>query len=359
MLIVSSDVHRAHHALELDSGELIPSWEHPGRADSVQAAIEAAGLGPIVVPERLDRSLVDRVHEPGYVGFVETAHERWVAEGYQAPAAMGFAWPARGAVNLTHRPIDLMAQLGWYSFAADCSIVAGTWAAAAEAAACAQTAADAVDLAAGASSSGLPPTQSAFALCRPPGHHAGYDTFGGYCYLNNAAIAATRLRDRGAARVAIVDVDFHHGNGTQEIFYECDDVVFCSIHGDPLWAFPWFAGHADEIGAGLGEGCNLNLPLGRGTTFEVWMEALGTGLDWVRGHGCDALVVSLGVDTFEGDPISEFALATDDFPAVGGALAGLDLPTVLVLEGGYATDELGANVAGVLAGFAASAAGSG
>ncbi len=351
MLIVSSDAHRAHHAVELDTGELIPSWEHPGRADAVSAAVAGADLGTMVGPDPLDRSLVDRVHDPVYVEFLETAHERWVAEGHRAPGAMGFAWPARGAASPDRRPDDLLGQLGWHSFAADCSIVAGTWAAAADAAACAQTAADAVDLAAGAES-------SAFALCRPPGHHAGVDTFGGYCYLNNAAIAAQRLLDRGATRVALVDVDFHHGNGTQELFSDRDDVAFCSIHGDPTWAFPWFSGHAGETGVGAGEGFTLNLPLDRGATLEVWLDALGGGLDWVRGHGCDALVVSLGVDTFEGDPISEFALGTDDFPAVGAALAGLGLPTVLVLEGGYATDELGANVAGVLTGFATTAAAS-
>ena len=176
------------------------------------------------------------------------------------------------------------------------------------------------------------------------------DQFGGYCYLNNAAIAAQHLLDRGASRVGILDVDYHHGNGTQDIFFARPDVAFCSLHVDPLQQFPWFLGHADERGAGAGEGYSQNLPLPRGTSAPAWMAALDDGLAWLLGLVLDALVVSLGVDTFEGDPISDFGLTTSDFPALGLRLAGADLPTVFVLEGGYAIDALGENVAGVLTG---------
>jgi acetoin utilization deacetylase AcuC-like enzyme len=177
------------------------------------------------------------------------------------------------------------------------------------------------------------------------------DQFGGYCYLNNAAVAAQRLRSRGAGRVAILDVDYHHGNGTQDIFYDRDDVLYCSIHCDPLAEFPFFFGHAEETGTGEGTGRNFNLPLPRGTRADAWFEALEHALEWIESSGCDHLVVSLGVDTFEADPISHFRLGRDAFAPMGERIAQLGLPTVFVLEGGYASDELGDNVVSVLTGF--------
>ncbi len=174
---------------------------------------------------------------------------------------------------------------------------------------------------------------------------------GGYCFLNNAAIAAEALRSRGCARVAILDVDFHHGNGTQSIFYRRDDVLFVSIHGDPRTEFPFYLGHADEIGEGPGEGCNLNLPLPAGTGADTWFTALDVACERVARHRADALVVSLGLDTYAGDPISAFTLQSSDFLRLGRRLARLGLPTVLVLEGGYAAQDLGANAANVVDGF--------
>jgi acetoin utilization deacetylase AcuC-like enzyme len=188
-------------------------------------------------------------------------------------------------------------------------------------------------------------------LSRPPGHHAGPDFLGGYCFINNAALAAQAFRDGGAARVAVLDVDYHHGNGTQAIFYERDDVLTVSIHGDPRTEYPFFLGHADERGAGIGTGFNLNLPLPRGTGFTRWHEALEQGLNAVRDYGAQALVVSLGVDTFEGDPISGFKLRSADYLQVGKDIAGAKLPTVFVFEGGYAVEEVGINTVNVLEGF--------
>ena len=339
MRTVASDGHRSHHSIELDRGRLVPSWEGPERADRVRAAVADADLGPIVEPEPLDRELLGRVHVPVYVEFVEGAWDRWVTEGYEAPGAMGIAWPGRRTGR--RRPDDLLGQLGYHSFAADCSIVAGTWAAAASSAAVAQTAAQYV----------ADGERTAFALCRPPGHHAMSDQFGGYCYLNNAAVAAQLLVEGGADRVAILDLDHHHGNGTQDIFFARSDVAFCSLHADPRSRFPWFLGHADERGAGAGDGYSRNLPLPPGTRVAAWREALETGLAWLRPLGIDALVVSLGVDTYVDDPISDCGLATSDNPPIGRRLAGADLPTVFVMEGGYATDALGPNVVGVLEGF--------
>ena len=174
---------------------------------------------------------------------------------------------------------------------------------------------------------------------------------GGYCFINNAAVAAQALRDGGLQRVAVLDVDYHHGNGTQTIFYERNDVFTASIQGDPRTEYPFFLGHADERGAEAGEGFNLNLPLPRGTGFEVWWAALQTAMQAVSDFAPQALVVPLGLDTFEGDPISGFKLRSADYLQVGRAIAQLGLPTVLTLEGGYAAADLGVNTVNVLEGL--------
>jgi acetoin utilization deacetylase AcuC-like enzyme len=238
-------------------------------------------------------------------------------------------------------PTNFSARVGLYSFDAGTPLGAGTWEAALAGAACAIDAARAVAAGAGV----------AMVLTRPPGHHAGADFFGGYCFLNNSALAAQALRDAGADRVAVVDVDYHHGNGTQSIFYERDDVFTASIHGDPTTEYPFYLGYADELGRGRGEGCNLNLPLPSGTGFASWQQALLRALAEVRRHGAEALVVPLGVDTFEGDPISRFTLRSGDFVQIGRMLASAGLPTVFVMEGGYAVAEVGVNVVNVLDGF--------
>jgi acetoin utilization deacetylase AcuC-like enzyme len=186
----------------------------------------------------------------------------------------------------------------------------------------------------------------AYALARPPGHHAAADSFAGYCYLNNAAIAAHAWTERGA-RVAIVDVDYHHGNGTQQIFYDRDDVLFVSLHADPAFEYPFFLGFAAERGWGAGEDCTRNFPLPAGTTWAEYGPALDAALATVRKYAPDGVIVSLGVDTAAEDP-DLFELTADDYPRIGGALAGLDLPTVVVQEGGYNLDVIGRNVAAVL-----------
>lgn len=255
--------------------------------------------------------------------------------------ALPSVWPVRG-FRADVEPDNFAARLGLYSFDAGTPLMAGSWRAARSGALTALQAARAV-------ASGR--ERSAFALTRPPGHHAGADFFGGYCFLNNAALAAQALREGGAARVAVLDVDYHHGNGTQSIFYERADVLTISIHGDPRTEYPFFLGHADERGAGAGEGCNLNLPLPRGTGFERWLEALDAAIAAVRAFRPDALVVPLGLDTFEGDPISGFHLKSADYLRVGARLASLELPTVFSFEGGYAVAEVGVNAVNVLEGF--------
>ena len=335
MLIVSSDTHRAHAALQVDDGAIGPSSESPERADRIARALDAAGHRRIE-PDALDVGLLRRVHTPDYVDFLAEAWDRWVEAGKSAPAAMGFMWPARGFRS--RRPDDIVGLLGHYSFTADTSIVAGTYAAAIASAAIAMTAADRT----------IDTGSATYGLCRPPGHHASADQFGGYCFFNNAAVAAERCRDRGVERVAILDVDYHHGNGTESIFLDRNDVVFASIHADPREEFPWFAGYADERGTGDGEGANLNVPLPTGSGSAAWFEALDRALGFIGHAQVDTLVVSLGVDTYQHDPLGTFALTTSDFTLAAERVVELGLRTVIVQEGGYAGDALGDNVAAFL-----------
>jgi acetoin utilization deacetylase AcuC-like enzyme len=193
--------------------------------------------------------------------------------------------------------------------------------------------------------------RAAYVLTRPPGHHAGANFFGGYCFVNNAAVVAQATLDAGAAKVAILDVDYHHGNGTQAIFFDRADVFFASIHGDPRSEYPFYLGHADERGAGAGLGCNLNLPLAAGCSVAEWFAALDLALAALRAYAPDVLIVSLGVDTYAGDPISHFGLQRPDFHVLGQRLADFGRPTLLVQEGGYATADIGLNVRAVLDGF--------
>jgi acetoin utilization deacetylase AcuC-like enzyme len=317
---------------ELHNGAWAPHAEHPGRARAILAAV-----GATEAPADLGEAPLLRVHPADYLAFLKSAYAEWKALGREGNA-IGYSWPVvRRRVQMLKR-ID--ARLGRYSYDAATPIAAGTWGASYWGAQAALAAADAV----------LAGDSAAFALCRPPGHHCGSDYLGGYCYLNNAAIAAEAARAAGR-RVAILDVDYHHGNGTQDIFYERGDVLFVSIHADPATDYPFFWGHADETGEGEGEGANLNLPLPQGTGVDAYRAALGTALERIAGWGADLLVCSYGADTFVGDPISYFALQTDDYPLIARDIAALGLPTAIVMEGGYAVDALGANVAAFLSGF--------
>jgi len=352
MLVVHNPEHARHAGRhEMFRGRLVACHEVPQRLDHVLAELRRRGIGPQLTPldmhageDAAFEALLRRVHAPRYLDFLARAWSDWVALD---PANAGLdalpsVWPVRG-FRSDVEPDNFAARLGLYSFDAGTPLTAGTWLAA-------RTGAHGAVLAARAVASGSVP--SALALSRPPGHHAGADFFGGYCFLNNAALAAQALRDSGFARVAVLDIDYHHGNGTQSLFYERGDVFTVSIHGDPRTEYPFYLGHADERGAADGEGFNLNLPLPRGIGFARWHDALVQGVDAVRAFGAQALVVALGVDTFEGDPISGFQLRSADYLQVGASLAVLGLPTVFTFEGGYAVAEVGVNVANVLEGFA-------
>jgi acetoin utilization deacetylase AcuC-like enzyme len=350
--------HNPHHALhhgqqEMFRGRLVPCHEVPARLDFVLAELQRRPLGEVVGPRVTDAELdaaIACVHTTRYTDFLVSAWPEWVA---MDPAnaerdVLPSVWPLgnRHGFRTDVLPDNFAARLGLFAFDAGSPLMAGTWAAARGGAACALAAAREV----------LGGADSAFALTRPPGHHAGPDFLGGYCFLNNAAIAAQALVDGGKQRVAVLDVDYHHGNGTQTIFYERADVLTISIHGDPAIEYPFFLGHADERGAGVGEGFNLNLPLPRGTGFDAWRVALDQALQAVNDFGADALVVPMGLDTFEGDPISGFTLQSDDYFAVGEALASAALPTVFTFEGGYAVNAVGVNAVNLLEGFTRAAA---
>lgn len=337
-------LHHLHQGrVEMFRGQLVPCFEVPDRQDHVLQRLQARALGPVVPAAARDPQVLARVHAPHYLAFLAQAWQEWVSldPANAARDALPSVWPNQG-LRRDVLPANFAARLGCFAFDSGTPLTAGTWQAACQGAFCALDAADAV-------AAGAP---AAFALSRPPGHHAGADFFGGYCFLNNAALAAQALRDHGLARVAVLDIDYHHGNGTQAIFYDRADVFFASLHGDPHTEYPFFLGHADETGSGAGQGCNLNLPLPRGTGFARWRAALQLALQRIDAFGADAVVVSLGLDTFAGDPISGFQLASEDFLVVGEDLARRRRPTVFVFEGGYAVDALGINAVNVLEGFA-------
>lgn len=339
-----SEHHRLHSGLkEFSYGEWLDGFELPVRADAVRQRFVDLQLGPVRAPPDRGLAPLAAVHDADYLQFLQRAWPMWAALGRSHPA-LPMIWRA-GADTPRRLPRHVDGQLGYFAQDAECSIVEGTWTAVYWSAQCALAAA--ADLLAG--------ERSSFAICRPPGHHATAEAMGGFCYLNNVAIAAQHLLDNGLQRVAVVDVDYHHGNGTQAIFWERGDVFFASLHADPHDDYPFFAGHADEVGAGPGHGCNLNLPLPPGTDGAAWLQALDVALVRVAAFGAQAVLVSLGVDTFEKDPISAFKLRGSDYPQIGRRIAGLGLPTAYAFEGGYATAEVGANTAGVIQGHLAAA----
>lgn len=344
MIAFHNPLHHRHAPVhEFFRGERVPCFEKPDRAQYVEDALRERGHD-LLAPEVDSQAVLAQVHAPRYLAFLQSAWSQWLALSPANAAVQPFpsVWPVR-TLRSDVEPDNFVARLGLYSMDNGTPMAEGTWAAAKAGADAAASAADRV--ARGA--------RAAFCCTRPPGHHAGPDFMGGYCFLNNAAVAAQWLRNQGVQRVALLDVDYHHGNGTQSIFYGRSDVLFVSIHGDPRTEYPFYLGHADETGEGEGAGFNLNLPLPAGTSAAEWFDALEQACARIAQHQAGALVVSLGLDAFEGDPISRFALTSADFTRLGGRLAELGLPTVFVLEGGYAAAELGTNAVNVLEGFEA------
>ena len=343
MIFVYSPLHARHDGgKELYRGEFVPTFETPARVDHILAALQAG--------HDSSRRRRANFRNPGCIGSTTPISSNSCARRLRAgmrraaKAACCRAAFRRAACGATRKPAGISGSMGYYAFDASTPIMEGTWDAALAAAHSAMTAAAMV----------REGKSAVYALCRPPGHHASTSVYGGYCYLNNAALAAQYLIDEGCGRVALLDIDYHHGNGSQEIFWERDDVLFVSLHGTPDSEYPYFLGYADERGAGRGAGYTLNLPL-----------PLGTGWDSVRGRarrrarsdrplraGCARRIARRRLHSNE----TRSAVSSSPprhYPLIGSRLAGLGLPTVLVQEGGYAVAEIGANVAGVLGAFAA------
>ena len=336
MITVFDNAQRAHDPqFFLSSGAPQPCPEKPARIDALLGAVQRLG-GPVLQPPDAGFDPVLRIHPQRYVTFLQSIHARWS----RIPGASAEVIPNIHPANRTDGyPLSAVGQAGFHQTDTSCPISAQTFAAAY---ASAQTAIHGADL--------LSKERAVYALCRPPGHHAFAELAGGFCYLNNSAIAAQRLTDAGR-KVAILDVDLHHGNGTQGIFYDRPDVLTVSIHAHPERYYPFFWGYPDERGTGAGEGANLNLCLERGTGDAGFMAALEAGMQAIANWGADTLVLALGLDAFEGDPFAGLAVTTPGFGQIGRAVAAMGLPVLIVQEGGYLCPELGDNLEAVLREF--------
>ncbi|QDY71057.1 histone deacetylase family protein [Qingshengfaniella alkalisoli] len=327
-------VHDPKHFMR--NGDRLENPEQPERADRLKAGAIAAGCD-IVVPSDNGLGPIAAIHTSEYLGFLRTIHGRWTAVDGAGPEVIPNIHPPARTASYPSSPAGLA---GYHQADTSCPISEGTWESAYWSAQTAITGADVV-LAGG---------RSAYALCRPPGHHAFSDMAGGFCFLSNAAIAAQRFVAAGL-RPAILDVDVHHGNGTQGVFYNRADVLTVSIHADPSGFYPFFWGYAAERGDGAGLGSNLNLPLPRGTREPEYQESLAVAFERIRDFGADVLVLALGLDTHVNDPFEGFAISTEGLGDITAAVAKVGLPTLLVQEGGYLSDDLGPNLTAALQGF--------
>ena len=341
MKTIFSPLHK-HHWLknELTAGELKPCFELPARAEFVLNEIKKRNLGPISEPQSYDQKHIEAVHDINYVEFIKSCWAQWEQEFGDKSDAMASVFSRS---NQGHRiSQNIEGKLGYYSGDLTAGLGKNSWLAIKSSADTALDGAQAI----------LSGDSSVFSLCRPAGHHASRSLMAGYCYVNNAAVAAQYYLDSEKAKVAILDIDYHHGNGTQSIFYQRNDVLFASIHGDPDSEYPFYLGREDEQGEGAGLGFNVNFPLPlHTTTWTEYQASLTAAFDEIKDYAPDVLIISLGVDTYEFDPISHFKLTSDDFTKIGQQIAALDLPTQFIFEGGYAVEALGVNTVNVLEGF--------
>ncbi|CAB3903794.1 histone deacetylase family protein [Achromobacter sp. ACM03] len=319
-------------------GRISAPTDLPARAESLQGALAARGIR-VQAPADYGRKPLQDIHSPDYLDYLESAYARWQAlrsPGVDpGPEVLPNLSPYyNGRIELAGRgpcpSPSIVAQTGYYLSDLSCPIGPQTWRSALRSTHSAVAAADHV-----ASAGGM-----AYALCRPSGHHAHRDRAGGFCYLNSSAAAANRLLQTWS-KVAVLDVDAHHGDGTQNIFYQRGDVMTVSLHADPAGYYPFYTGYAHERGYGAGEGCNLNLPLPHGSGNDSFLRALDTALAALTGYAPQALVLALGFDTYKDDPISVLKLDIDAYRDIGARVASLGLPTVIVQEGGYMVEAIG------------------
>jgi len=314
-------------------GEKLPHPETTSRAENILHALEKEKKYEIVSPTNSPLQYLHDTHDARLFHLYKSAEKQLTDETFYPSV-----FPKRN--KTIAYPSDVK-HAGYFCFDSGTPLTRSTWMAARWSAACAVNAAKWVE-------SGK--AKEAYALCRPPGHHASRDLFGGYCYFNNAALAAKQFRKSG--KVVILDIDFHHGNGTQSIFYRDSKVLFISIHGDPKEFYPYYWGHASEIGSGQGRNYNINLPLPSGCDGKEYLRVIRSKvLPIIKDFSPSALIISAGFDTYKEDPIGRFSLESDDYFEIGAELARLELPSVIVQEGGYCTDKLGTNVHLFLTGF--------
>jgi acetoin utilization deacetylase AcuC-like enzyme len=340
MIIIYTPTHVHHNPPhELLDGRFIKFTEAPIRAETIFKALTEAQIAPIIPPENFGLEPIHAVHSKEYVDFLRTIYYRWCKNGGPTEAAMPGIIPTRTLTRYSPSPL---AEIGYYSMDMSAPVIGGTYLSAVGAAQCALTGAD--WLLKGKD-------KYAYALCRPPGHHATRDLMGGFCYLNNAAIAAEYLTQGRTTRVAILDIDVHGGNGTQAIFYDRPDVLFISTHGAPEWEFPYFTGYADQRGEGAGEGYTINYPLEQGTDDTRYLSVLDDALGHIKNFNPAYIVLSAGFDTFKDDPLGKFKLTTPCYQTIAAKVAALGLPVLVIQEGGYAVSALGENVISLLRGL--------
>jgi acetoin utilization deacetylase AcuC-like enzyme len=336
MRCVYSATHLEHSPEhEVQHGEPVPAYEIPERIETIRKALEAAGSFDFVPPTEHGIEPIRSVHDDRMIRFLEGAWGAWESQrpGRDPVADTVLHAGLREGMEESSEPKGISAALGYWSFDSATPLTPGFYSAAR----------GAVDVALTTADHCLDGDDVAFGLCRPPGHHAARAMFGGYCFFNNAAVAAEYLVGRTERCVGILDVDYHHGNGTQQIFYRRDDVFFASLHGDPNFAYPYFTGFLEETGAGAGTGTTLNRPLPAGCDMHRFGAALEEALDALADFSPSAVVVSLGFDTYAKDPIADFALTTEDMAEMGKLVGRLDAPLIVLLEGGYHVPDLGAN----------------
>jgi acetoin utilization deacetylase AcuC-like enzyme len=350
-----SETHRLHNpAFEVfDGGQRMPYFESPERMERILKALRASGWAEIEPPRDFGLDPLRAVHSDAYLDFLASAWTEWLVANPEAAAASDKTalLPATFAAKRDQVPESILGKAGFFLLDLSVPVVEGTYAASLASANCALSAAEFISQNIQASSnrpSSVP--NLSFALCRPPGHHAGREIAGGYCFLNNAAIAAQWLTRFG--NVAILDVDYHAGNGTQDIFYARRDVLTISIHADPAFEYPYYAGYAQETGEGEGLGFHRNFPLPAGADAASYFAALEEACGMIASYRPASLIVSLGMDVYGGDPLGKFKITREEITEIGRRVRALGLPTAVVMEGGYNTDELGNNVAAFLQNFA-------
>lgn len=340
MKVIYSDKHKMYRpSHQFYGGKEIKSNEIPERAENIIKNLKLKDY-EVLAPHTYNLDSILDVHSKDYLNYLKNIYFLWNKAKSISTDVIPAVFPTR---TRSKKPNDIASMAGWYCFGTTAPIIKNTFESAISSAHCALTGADLL----------LKGERTAYSLCRPPGHHCGPDYCGGFCYLNNVAIAAKHLLNNTlkTPKIAILDVDYHHGNGTQDIFYDSNQVLYVSVHSDPNFTFPFYWGYADEIGRGKGEGFNLNIPLPKGTVEKNYINAIKTALINIEKFNPDILLVSFGADTLLNDPHGGFNLSPNSFRKIGEHLSSLNKPTLIIQEGGYIAKSLGLCVYNFLCGI--------